>query len=102
MNLLYSPESLRGLDAIWLWNAERYGPDHADQYVAFLLTETQRLITSPLAGTIVPTRPLLRYLLLRKRKRGHGHLVVYRLAGQTIHVLDFFHTAQDWQRKVTE
>ena len=102
MNLLFSPESLRSLDAIWLWNAEQHGPDHADRYLTFLLSETRRLITSPLAGSIVPTRPALRYLLLQRRKRRHGHLVVYRQVGQTVQVLDFFHTAQDWQNKLKE
>lgn len=102
MNLLFSPESLRSLDAIWLWNADQHGPDHADRYLAFLLSETRRLIISPLVGSAVPTRPALRYLLLRKRKRGHGHVAVYQVAGQTVRILDYFHTAQDWQRKVTE
>lgn len=102
MTLLFSPESLRSLDAIWLWNAEQHGPDHADHYLAFLLSETRRLITSPLVGSVVPLRPALRYLLLRRRKRGHGHVIVYQIAGQTIRVLDYFHTAQDWQQKVAD
>lgn len=96
----YSPESLRTLDAIWLWNAEQHGGEHADQYIEFLRSETRRLLTSPVAALFVPTRPALKYFILKKRKRGHGHVVVFREVSGVFQLIDFFHTAQDWQNQL--
>ena len=42
-------------------------------------------------------RPNYRYLVMRRRKKWHGHLAVYRYDDKTIDVLHAFHTAQDWQ-----
>src|SRR5215212_7806555 len=88
-----SEDALRTLDSIWVWNAEHYSLDHAERYVAFLLSETEKLAVEYLSGRAVPTRPNLRYTVIRRRRKGHGHLAVYEVMGDLVHVLDYFHTA---------
>ena len=97
-----SQPALRALDEIWDWNVQNYGLAHADKYIAFLLTETNKLSTRFFAGRAVPTVPRLSYIVIRRRRRGHGHLAVYELIGDGITVLNFYHTAQDWQAKLSE
>ncbi len=41
----------------------------------------------------------LRYLLVRRKRSGHGHVLVYRVHAETVHVLHVLHTAQDWRSK---
>jgi plasmid stabilization system protein ParE len=52
------------------------------------------------AGKAVPGRPNVRYRLIRRRTSGHGHIVVYEIAGNQVSVLRVYHTAQDWQAKL--
>jgi plasmid stabilization system protein ParE len=42
----------------------------------------------------------LRYIRIGRRKRGHGHIAVYRVDEDAVRVLHIFHTAQDWQTKL--
>jgi len=90
------------LDQIWVWNAEHYGVDHADRYMAFLQAATDKLATEYRSGKPVPTRPAFSYIVIRRRRKGHGHLAVYEVVGDVVHVLDYFHTAQDWQTRIAE
>ena len=82
---------------IWLWNADRYGEHHADQYIAFLVNRAAQVREST-------SRPLersgLRYAVIKRRSSGHGHIVVFRTDWKQLEVLHFFHTAQDWQNYV--
>jgi len=91
--LIYSPESIDELDAIWQWNVRRYGPQHADAYLAFLLARKR----DHLEGSRVSARPDLRYVLIRRRAASHGHVAVYCFDDSVVEVLHVFHTAQDWQ-----
>src|SRR5437867_3393149 len=95
-----SRHALATLDQIWAWNAERYNPEHADRYLAFLRSEAEKLATDYLAGKAVPTRPAMRYITIQRRRKGHGHVAVYEVIADAVHVLDFFHTAQDWPRRL--
>ncbi|HEY1685694.1 MAG TPA: type II toxin-antitoxin system RelE/ParE family toxin [Tepidisphaeraceae bacterium] len=97
-----SAAALASLDEIWDWNAQKYNADHADRYVAFLLSAVNKLSDEFFAGKPVPTRPQLSYVTIIRRRNGHGHIAVYELIGDVIHVLDFFHTAQDWQARLEE
>jgi plasmid stabilization system protein ParE len=92
----YSPQALSDLDVIWDWNANHYGDAHASQYLEFLHRQTEKLKINSL-GLPVPTRPEYLYLTIRRRSKGHGHVVVFEIAGNRIHVLRYFHTSQDWQ-----
>lgn len=96
----YTSDALRDLDAIWDWNAERYGVDHANAYLARLRQGVLQLTLSPDLGVPVPGRDDYRYKLLKRRRKGHGHLVVYLIDGNALRVLRFFHTAQNWPAQV--
>lgn len=100
LTVRFSGDSLKTLDSIWDWNAQAYGPDHADAYISFLRQTVERLAISYAAGRPVPHRRDLRYIIIRRKPKGHGHLVVYRVAQNGIDVLDFFHTAQDWPKNL--
>lgn len=96
----FGPAALRHLDEIWHWNVANHGADHADAYVGFLLVRIAELVIDPQAVKEVPGRPDLRYVAVRKRRRGHGHIAVYAREGSTLEVLYLFHTAQDWLKKL--
>jgi plasmid stabilization system protein ParE len=99
----YTRQALVDLDTIWDWNAETYGADHADAYVAFLRLSSDQLETQSALGRPVPTNPKFKYRLLRRRSKGAGHLVIYEvIPGQKVRILRYFHTAQDWHRYIAE
>jgi plasmid stabilization system protein ParE len=90
------------LDSIWEWNARAYGNEHADSYIEFLITSVEKLGPSPDLGKEVLVRPGARSIEIRRSKRGHGHIAIYRVTGQAVEVLRFFHTAQDWQNRLRD
>ena len=92
LTLVVTPAAARDLSGIWDYNAEVYGPDHADRYLEFLDGRTRQLETDPTKGKPVPERPDLRYLIIRRR-RGAGHVAVYRVRDQTVEIGRYFHTA---------
>jgi len=53
-------------------------------------------------GKPVGTRPDLRYIIIRRRAKGHGHVAVYNFDEKEVRVLHIFHTAQDWQTKLAD
>ncbi len=93
----FSTAALGTLREIWLWNATHYGLDHADGYLQFLETAIGTLARPENSGRAIAGRPDLRYLLIRRRTGGHGHLAVFQVVGNQVTVLRLFHTAQDWQ-----
>jgi len=97
LTVTVSPTATAELLDIWRWNADRYGQRHADDYVGFLRNSLQQLPVLHALGQPVTVRPEFRYVLMRRRTKGHGHLAVYRCDDKTIDVLHVFHTAQDWQ-----
>jgi plasmid stabilization system protein ParE len=100
--VVYAPLAIHDLDVIWDWNQKTYGPLHAARYADFLARHIDALGESHSRGRVVGSRPELRYILIRQRKRGHGHIAVYRVDQNAVNVLHVFHTAQDWQTKVAE
>jgi plasmid stabilization system protein ParE len=95
-----SAAALETLQQIWLWNAEHYGPDHADGYRRFLEQAIGTLARPETVGRPIAERPTLRYLLIRRRAGGHGHVAVFEATGSQVIVLRVFHTAQDWQARI--
>jgi plasmid stabilization system protein ParE len=95
--VIRSPAAIDDLDEIWRWNAERYGVPHADNYLRYLKAAIDGLASSYAKGNAVGVRPDLRYILIRRRAKGHGHVVVYQVDREAVHVLHIFHTAQDWK-----
>jgi plasmid stabilization system protein ParE len=97
----YTPEALANLDEIWDWNAGQYGRVHADSYIEFLRKRTDRLSTDYASGKLVPANPKLCYRVIQRKKKRHGHIVVYEVNDDDIvRILRYFHTAQDWQNKL--
>lgn len=102
LTLEYTAESIADLDEIWEWNAERFGVDHANRYIAFLKIQCGKLTTTETPGRPVPTRDRYRYSIIKRRSKGHGHVAVFELAGRVLRLLRYFHTSQDWQSKLAE
>lgn len=100
LSVLLTVDAADDLREIWFWNAKRYGASHGDSYEAFLRDESERLETTYDSGSIVPLRPDFRYVTIRKRRSGHGHVVIYRIDGEQVQLLRVFHTAQDWPSHV--
>ncbi len=55
---------------------ERYGVSHADVYLHYLKQCIADLAVSYARGKTVGTRPDLRYVIMRQRAGGHGHVAV--------------------------
>ncbi len=67
-----------------------------------MLSAVDQLAGEFFVGRPVPKRSQLSYIAITRRRKAHGHIATYELIGDVIHVLDFFHTAQDWQAKLEE
>lgn len=101
LTVTLSTAAHRSIDQIWQWNAEQYGRDHAQAYVDFLDKETAKLSTEYERGRPLSAVLGVQYLVIKRRTRGYGHILVYEVVGEVVHVIDYFHTAQDWERKLT-
>jgi len=100
LSLSYTNLARKTLAEIWFWNAERHGASHADSYIQFLENEADRLETEHAKGKYVSGRSDYRYVVIKRASRGHGHVVVYTIGDETVSLLGFFHTSQDWQGKI--
>jgi plasmid stabilization system protein ParE len=95
---------MRDLDGIWEWNAERDGAEHAEAYVSFLRSEAYKLDRNYPHGKPVYTAPEFLYVHLPKshRKQSHHHLAVFQIVNETVEVLRFYHSRQDWENRFIE
>ena len=75
---------------------------HADRYVSALKSATDRLTQRSDPGLPVPTSSIYRCAILKRRRKGHGHVVAFTVENQTLYVWRDFHTSHDWQRKLTD
>ena len=99
--IVYADNALDELGEIADWNEKTYGHDHARRYIAFLEDRIERLGVSYTRGKAVGTRPELRYVIIRRRSKGHGHVVVYKFNHEFLSVLHVFHTAQNWEARIS-
>jgi len=81
---------------IWRWNAQRYDASHANEYIEFLKKRAYELETDYSRGHRVPKYSAYRYVTIKKKSGGHGHVLIYLIQKKEICALYFFHTAQDW------
>lgn len=51
-------------------------------------------------GRVIDGKPDMRYVVVRKRSRGHGHVIVYEFDEVAVKVLRIFHTSQNWTDQV--
>lgn len=93
--MILSEEAEAEINEIWVYNAKRYGFDHAEEYVSFLRSRILALATEHGQGRPVSNRPELRQVTMRQGRRGYGHIAIYRVTATTVNVLHVFHTAQD-------
>jgi plasmid stabilization system protein ParE len=99
--VVYAAAALKELDEIWDWNEKTYSRDHAAKYISFLEQHIDSLGTRHQKGRVVSNSPELRYIQIRLRNRGHGHVAVYTADDHAVNILHIFHTAQDWQTKLS-
>jgi plasmid stabilization system protein ParE len=102
LTVIFAPIALDEIDAIWRRNAHRYNPPHADKYIHYLKTTIDNLADVLAHGKTVGVRSDLRYLLIRRKAKGHGHVAVYSVDGRAVNVLHVFHSAQDWRGRLRE
>jgi plasmid stabilization system protein ParE len=87
---------------IWLWNAKDRGRRHADEYIEFLKRSISELSVTYAKGRPVSALTNHRFILIKRRAKGNGHVAVYTIDDYEVTVLHVFHTAQDWQNKLAE
>lgn len=102
LTLDYSTEALADLEVIWEWNAKQRSVADADRYVDFLKSATLKLTRSITPGQPIPTSTIYRYAILKRRRKGYGHVVVFTIEGQMLRVWRYYHTSQDWQTKLAD
>ena len=92
-----SPTAERDLKRIWRYNAESRTERHADDYMAFLTKEIFKLSSNYNRGKILQVDPSLRFIVMKRRAGGEGHIAIYQIVESAVKVLHVFHTRQDWQ-----
>lgn len=102
LKVVITPAARRDFNAIWFWNAERYGADHADAYETFLESCAKRLEVDHHLGRPVPSVPEFKYTIARKAAGGHGHYIIFQVQQGSVEILRLFHTRQDWESRFRE
>jgi len=100
LNVILSPGVNDQLKEIWRWNSQRYDASHADEYLDFLKSKINALSTEYPNGKRVNGRSHLRYMIIKRKSGGHGHIAVFSLEAGAIYLIYVFHTAQDWRTKL--
>jgi hypothetical protein len=59
--------------------------------------ETRKIAGSANPGRVIESNPTLRYHTIQRRAGGYGHVVVFWIDGETLHVFRYFLTSQDWE-----
>lgn len=95
-----SPIAINHLRQIHAYNVEHRSESWADRYLAFLEKSIFSLSSNFDKGRSIEGFPDLSYQTFRMRNRGDGHIVVYKVKGDKVSILQIFHTKQDWQNKL--
>jgi plasmid stabilization system protein ParE len=95
-----SAPAQKDLANIWKWNAKEKSVVAADRYLAFLESRIYRIFDFQTSARPVPTKPEYKYLVLRRRPKSHGHIVIFKTEGINFAVIRVFHTAQNWQTEL--
>jgi plasmid stabilization system protein ParE len=102
LKVILAPSAIDELDGIWRWNVRTYNVRHANEYLNFLEERIASLSSEYGKGKRTNVRPDLLYQTMQRKSKAHGHVVVYRVAQESIDVLHVFHTAQDWRNRLDE
>jgi plasmid stabilization system protein ParE len=100
LTVVFSEKAREDVLDIWSWNARQYDADHADRHAAFLLHRIEALAARPAAGTVVPEVQGMWRETLRRRQRGHGHIVFYVVEADVMQIVRILHTARDWPKLI--
>jgi plasmid stabilization system protein ParE len=98
LTVAVSPDAEHDLIEIWGDNVELYKDiDHADNYLAYLRTEINKLATNYPDGRAIEGFSDFRFVIARKRKGGQGHYIIFDVdeAQQLVTVLRIYHTRMD-------
>jgi plasmid stabilization system protein ParE len=101
VKVVITPEAATDLKSIWAWNAKYWGVRQADAYLGFLERSIKALSRDHMCGKPVSMRPDLNYVQVKRKNHGHGHITVYYVEESEVTIVHVFHTAQDWQAKLT-
>jgi len=101
VKVVLTPTARDELSEIWVWNAKDRGILHADKYIEFLERSIATLSKKFEKGRLVGDHPNFRYIVMKRSSKGHGHIAVYEVDGNEVRVLHIFHTAQNWQSKIS-
>ena len=102
LTVVFAPAAMTALTRIFDHNAERYGIDRASGYELFLLDRIRDLARDPQSGKTVDTDPSFRYVVIRRRSRGDGHVAAYRIdpVAWRVEIVAIYHTKQDWRTRL--
>ena len=53
------------------------------------------LASDPERGSVIEEFDDVRRIVIKRRPKGHGHVAIYQIEGDTIFVVVIYHTAQD-------
>jgi plasmid stabilization system protein ParE len=97
LTVIYSPTAEEEIWGIWVSNLDRYGYDHAEDYVAFLRTNIHKLSTDYEDGKPVEGFPELKSLTIKRSRKGDGHIAIYEIdeAFQVVNIHHVYHTKMD-------
>lgn len=99
VDILYSPEALRDLDAIWDWIAIENGELRAaERTVTDIFDRVDRLADFPLSSTPLDARCGIRSDW--RFVESHGHLAFVRLAENRLHVDRVLSGKSDYLRRL--
>ena len=95
--VIYSRASRMDIASIHLYNASRYGEEHADRFVEELTNAIEEILETPLVGRPVAQRPGIRIMVFKstRRRSAHGYQVFWKSVARGIEVVRILHTAMD-------
>jgi plasmid stabilization system protein ParE len=97
---IISSRALQDLKDIWLYNFKAYSRKRADDYVAFLHAALDKITADPAAGKPYLVLPDVYYIVIRRRRRGHGHIAFFQYDSMSLTVTRILHTSRDWTNPV--
>jgi toxin ParE1/3/4 len=90
-----SPAAKRDVAEIWLYTADIHGADQAENYVAAISGDIERLLEFPHRYETTRTRNGE----FRKMPSGH-HLIFYQIKEEVIAIIRILHERMDWDEEL--
>ena len=102
LSLKLSREAELDLIEIHQWSRDQFGKRIADNYLNFLEEQTRQIAWSFPNRTRSLTPLGMRWTMIKKNKsrQSAGHIVVLKVVGDTLVVVRYFHTSQDWESRL--